>query len=105
MSEKKQYRRFDSASKIHALQLHMMKKKPVSEICQELGIQPSVFYSWQSELFSRGASVFEKKPGPRVVDRSAEQISALESKLAKKDSVIAELLQEHVDLKKKLGVN
>ena len=101
----KKYRRVSSDVKVQALKKHMMDKIPVSEICEEQGIQPSVFYLWQRELFARGASLFDKKPGPRAVDHSAEKIAALEARLAKKDEVIAELLEEHVALKKTLGVN
>ncbi len=97
-------KRLDAETKIKALQKHLTAETPVSEICQELDIQPSVFYTWQKELFSRGASLFEGKPGPRKNDRSDEKIAALEAKLSKKDGVIAELLQEHVELKKSLGV-
>lgn len=100
---RKYRKRVDAATKIQSLRRHSIDKVPVSEICEGLGIQPSVFYTWQKELFLRGASVFETKPGPRKVDRSAEKISALEEKLAKKDSVISELLEEHVALKKSLG--
>lgn len=100
---KKQRKRQGSEVKIKALQQHLMEKKPVSEICQELGIQPSVFYTWQKELFARGSQVFETKPGPAKMDRSGERIAALEAKLVKKDGVIVELLEEHVALKKSLG--
>lgn len=81
----------------------MMKKVPVAEICQEIGVQPSVFYTWQRELFSRGAAVFEKKPGPKKKDRSKEVIESLEEKLSNRNDVIAALLDEHVALKKSLG--
>ena len=101
----RKYRRVDADGKIQALKEHVMDKKAVSDICQNLDIQPSVFYGWQRELFMRGASLFEKKPGPRVLAKSEERIAELEAKLAKKDMVIAELLQEHVELKKTLGVN
>ena len=103
--ETRKYRRVDANSKIQALKEHVMDKTPVSDICEKLDVQPSVFYGWQRELFMRGASLFENKPGPRAVDRSQERIAELEAKLAKKDSVIAELLQEHVELKKTLGVS
>ncbi len=48
-------------------------------------------------------TLFEWKPGPRKADRSDKKLAALEFRLAKKDGVIAELLQEHVELKKVLA--
>ena len=98
-------KRMDADSKIKVLQRHMMDKRPVSEIWEEFGIQPIVFYSWQRDLFARGATLFDSKPGPRKVDRTDERIAFLEAKLAKKDEVIAELLEEHVVLKKSLCEN
>jgi transposase len=100
---RKKSKRLDADSKIKVLQRHLMYKKPVSELCEEFGIQPSVFYTWQRDLFARGATLFDSKPGPRKVDRTDERIAFLEAKLAKKDEVIAELLEEHVALKKSLG--
>ena len=99
----KKRRRLDGLTKIGALEKHVMGKKAVSEICQELEVQPSMFYGWQRELFARGSSVFDTKPGIRKVDRTQEKIAELEARLAKKDAVIAELLEEHVALKKSLG--
>lgn len=102
---RKYRKRVDPAKKVEALQRHLVKNEPVSEICEELGVQPSVFYTWQKEFFSRGASVFEVKPGPKKTDHSGEKIESLEAKIRRKDEVIAELLEEHVSLKKSLGVN
>lgn len=99
----KKRRRLDGMTKIKALEKHVMDKAPVSAICQELEVQPSVFYGWQRDLFARGSTVFDMKPGARKVDRTQERIAELEAKLAKKDEVIAELLEEHVALKKTLG--
>ena len=98
-------KRLDGETKAKAIHRHAMEKVPVSQICQELDIQPSVFYTWQKELYLRAAMVFDTKPGPRKADGSAERVASLEARIAKKDEVIAELLQEHVALKKTLGVS
>jgi hypothetical protein len=34
-------------------------KLPVSELCEELGLRPTVFYRWQKELFENGAAAFQ----------------------------------------------
>ena len=105
MNGKPTKKRLDGETKIKALQRHAMEKVPVSQICQELNVQPSAFYIWQRELYMRGASLFDTKPGPHKSDRSQEKVTALEARLVKKDEVIAELLEEHVALKKTLGVS
>ncbi|MBM3996902.1 MAG: transposase, partial [Planctomycetes bacterium] len=40
--------------KIAALKRHLLEGVPVSTICDELGIAPTVFYRWQKELFENG---------------------------------------------------
>ena len=68
----------------------------------KLGLQPTVFYRWQKEFFENGAAAFQPKAGP---NHSAEQerIDYLEKKIQTKDEVLAELMAEHVALKKTLG--
>lgn len=80
----------------------MGDKTPVSDLCDEYGIQPTVFYRWQKEFFEHGAAAFERRNGHET-KRLERTIECLESKLAHKDEVIAELMEEHVELKKSLG--
>ena len=79
-----------------------MEKEAVSKICDDYGIQPTVFYRWQKELFENGASAFEKS-GTKQEQKMKERIEALEAKVRRKDEVLGELMEEHVTLKKVLG--
>ena len=90
------------------LREHLIEKVPISEVCEKHGLQPTVFYGWQKRLFEEGAAVFEfPKGGPpkssRQPSAAARRIEALEAKIRHKDEVLAELLGEHVALKKSLG--
>jgi transposase len=77
---------------------------PVSDLCNEYKIQPSVFYYWQAQLFENAQKLFDADPrGPSREKQLAERVQTLEQKLAKKDSVIAEISAEYVQLKKELG--
>jgi hypothetical protein len=70
--------------------------------CDELGLQPTMFYRWQKELFENAAAAFQ----PRVRSNhqaAQERIEYLEKKIQTKDEVLAELMAEHVALKKSLG--
>ena len=80
----------------------MLEKEPISKLCDEVGLQPTVFYRWQKEFFENGAAAFEHK---RPANHSPEQerIAYLEKKIQTKDEVLAELMAEHVALKKTLG--
>lgn len=87
------------------LREHLIEKVPISEVCEKHGLQPTVFYGWQKRLFEEGAAVFERPRGESARQQAAEQrrIAFLEAKLRNKDEVMAELLGEHVALKKSLG--
>jgi transposase-like protein len=88
--------------KVAILKRHLLDKTPVSDLCDELGLNPNVFYAWQKQFFENGASAFQKSRG-RQADRRDERIQKLEAKLTQKNEVLAELMQEHVALKKELG--
>lgn len=97
-------RNFTAEEKLTAVRRHLVDKVPVSDLCDELGLQPTQIYQWQKMLFENGESAFAK-PGRKAKNDDAKdrKIQALESKIQLKNEVVAELLQEHVQLKKELG--
>jgi len=99
----KQRRHFNPEDKVKALRRHLVEKAPISDLCEELGIQPTQFYRWQQALFENATAALERPAGRPKSDASAQRIAALEAKLARKDEVLGELMEEHVALKKKLG--
>jgi len=99
---KKQRKHYTPEEKVAILRRHLLEQVPISELCDKQGLQPTVFYRWQKEFFENGAAAFQPKARP---NHSAEQerISHLEKKIQTKDEVLAELMAEHVALKKTLG--
>lgn len=95
-------KRLTAEAKVRVLRRHLVDKVPVSDLCEEYGIQPTVFYRWQKQLFEGAADLFERQ-SPRKDRKSEAKVQALESKIRKKDEVLAELMEEHVALKKSLG--
>ena len=95
-------RRLSPEQKTAILKAHLVDKKPISDLCDQHGIQPSQFYRWQQEFFERGSLVFETR-GEKPSIALERKVTALEEKLVRKDSVLAELMEEHVALKKSLG--
>jgi transposase-like protein len=90
--------------KIAALKRHLLEGVPVSTICDELDIAPTLFYRWQKELFENGHVVFENGRKAKAVDDAKdEKIQKLEAKLQRKNEVMAELMEAHTQLKKDLG--
>src|ERR1700739_4961549 len=99
---RKERKHYTSEEKVAILRRHLLDKVPVSDLCEEHGLQPTVFYRWQKELFENGAAAFQGKSRP---DHQGEQqrIEFLEKKIQTKDEVLAELMAEHIALKKSLG--
>ena len=100
MSKKR--KRYNSQEKMIILRKHLLEGVPVSDVCDEYGIQPSVFYRWQKLLFEQGGQVFDRAAGSQGKQQQ-RQIEALQQKLSKKDEVLAELMEEYVTLKKSGG--
>ena len=96
---RKSRKHYTSQEKVALLRKHLIEKVPVSDICREADLQPTVFYRWQQELFENGTAAFDRAKDPTAPLKN--KIEAMKEKLARKDGVIAELLEEHVSLKKK----
>ncbi|MGQ3683975.1 MAG: transposase [Candidatus Loosdrechtia sp.] len=60
---KKQRKSYSSQEKVKMLRRHFVDQVPVSDLCDEYGLHPSVFYRWQKILFENGASAFELQNG------------------------------------------
>jgi transposase len=56
---RKERKHFTPEEKVAILRRHLVDKIPVSELCEELGPRPTVFYRWQKELFENGAAAFQ----------------------------------------------
>ncbi len=95
-------RRFTAREKMMILKAHLVDKKPVSDVCDEHQINPTLFYRWQQGLFERGVTAFESE-GEKPSARLTQQVRELEQKLTRKNEVLSELMEEHVALKKSLG--
>jgi len=97
-----QRRKYSAQQKVAILREHLLEQVPVSDVCDRHGLNPTVFYRWQKQLFENGPAAFE-----RAHDARGRQLQArnetLQAKLARKDEVIAELAEDHVRLKKNLG--
>jgi transposase len=106
MSMQKQRRKFSAPQKVQLLRQHLVEKISISQICDQNGIQPTQFYQWQKVFFENGTAAFEKSGNGRKDGRDKKlenKISHLQTKLAHKDEVIAEIMASHVALKKSLG--
>ena len=102
---KKSRRLFSAEDKVRILRLHLLEHQPVSDICDEHGLHPTMFYRWQKEFFENGAAAFQRKGNGSAQPAIAKQNAQLKAKIANKDEVIAEIMADHVRLKKELGLD
>lgn len=107
MSDSKQGRRHRTAEeKAVILRRHLQDKVPVSDICNEEQLQPSLFYEWMRALLANAPAALEgstRRKTPAADKGLEAKVAQLERKLARKDEVIAEISEEYVRLKKELG--
>ena len=99
---KRKRKNYTSEEKVIILKRHLVDRVPVSDLCDEYTLHPTVFYRWQKEFFEHGAAAFERNPSLEK-RKDTDRIKALEQKLQRKHEVLSELMEEHVKLKKILG--
>ena len=96
-------KQYTGEEKLAILRKHLLEGVAVSDICDEHGLQPTVFYRWQKQLFEEGSMVF-RRPNDTEAKELRQQNTQLKAKLEKKNEVLVELLEEYVKVKKELGV-
>jgi transposase-like protein len=99
---KKKRHNYTPQEKVAILKRHLIDHVPVSNLCDEYQLQPTVFYDWQKQFFENGASAFLRDTS-RQKRKEEQRIEQLEAKLRRKNEVLSELMEEHIQLKKELG--
>jgi transposase-like protein len=102
---KRQY--LSPEKKVAIVREHLIDHVPVSDICDKYAIHPKQYYTWQKQLFENATACFERKKNGsnarRQEDSQQQRIDELEARIQSKNEVVAELLEEHVKLKKASG--
>ena len=58
---KKTRKRPSVQEKATILRLHLLERTPVSDLCDEYGIHPTMSYRWQKELFENAAAALDPR--------------------------------------------
>ncbi len=104
MSDKQTRRHFTPQEKAAIVKRHVLEGVAVSNLCDEFGINPTLFYQWQRQLFENAHLAFENGRKSKALDDAQQKkIEQLQAKLARKNEVMAELMEAHTLLKKELG--
>ena len=90
------------AEKVAILRRHLLEQVPISQLCDEYQIHPTLFYRWQKQLFENGAAAFLDSKRPDTSPLEA-RVASLEAKLARKHEVLSELMEDYIQLKKGVG--
>ena len=101
MSKRKR-KNYSPEEKVTILKRHLVDQIPVSDICDQYNLHPTVFYRWQKQFFENGVLAFQNQKDSKF-SKLERKVNALEEKLGKKNEVLSELMEEHIALKKSLG--
>jgi transposase-like protein len=99
-------RHFTPEQKAEIVRRHLSGKEPVSQLAEELGVQPSQIHTWVNLVLAQAERAFEKAQQngrARTDQKKDRRIEQLEAKIADKNEVIAELMEANVRAKKELG--
>jgi transposase-like protein len=97
-------RHFTPEQKAEIVRRHLAGKEAVSDLADEFDVQPTQIHAWVKQVLDQAAAAFRQvRAARRAEDAKDQRIAHLEAKLAKKNEVVAELMEAHVQLKKELG--
>ena len=88
--------------KVIVLREHLENQVPLSDLSEKYQVHINLLYRWKKELFEGAADIFARKhdkqsaADSRATDRLTEKLRA-------KDKLIAELVQDNIELKKSLN--
>jgi transposase-like protein len=96
---KTEKRKHSAEFKVKILREHLEQQIPIGKICEQYNLHPNLVYLWKKELFSGALEFFSKRKN----NREDEKISRLEEKLKDKDSLISEIVEDNLRLKKSMN--
>jgi len=97
-------RHFTAEQKATVVRRHVAGKEAVSDLADELDVQPSQIHLWIRQVLDQAEKAFERPQAKRArEERTERKIKMLEEKLAIKNEVISELMEENVKSKKANG--
>jgi transposase len=99
---RKPRKNYTPTAKVALLRRHLIDRVPVSDLCDEYQLSPTLFDVWQKLFFENGASAFPRK-ADSAEPAHLRTIAALREKLRRQNEVVSELMEEHIQLEKGLG--
>ena len=100
MSKKR--KKYTAAEKTIILKSSLVDKTPISDICDQYEIHPTLFYRWQKLMFEKMPVALESNRDTQL-KHLQQEIDRLNGRLSHKDEVIAEIMGDYMTLKKSHG--
>ena len=92
-------RKLSAEEKLQIVLQGIANEGGISEVCRRHGISPTQYYTWRKRVMSSAGEIFNAKRSRK----EAGKVERLEEELQRKDSIIAEITEENLELKKGLG--
>ena len=89
MSKKR--KNYTAEEKITILKKHLLEKMPVSDLCDQHGLHPTVFHRWMKEFFENAALAFQKQKDTQTkqLEKKVSQLEGISGKFSKSFSYLA----------------
>lgn len=98
MSQRKHY---SASRKVEIVREHLENQIPISELSRRYGIHPNMIHKWKKMLFENAVDNFSSSK--QTSSGQSVKLQQLEEKLKDRDSLIAEIMEDNIRLKKKLN--
>ena len=99
----KRKKRYSSEEKTIILREHLENHIPVSELAEKYGVHPNAIYKWKKQMYESAPESLQKtkKRADKELLKAQRRIAELEKVLSIRESLIAELVEDNIYLKKK----
>lgn len=92
-------KRFTAEEKVKILREHLTKNVSLSDLADKYDIKPSAISNWKKAMFEGAVSTFSTT---KKVDKEKDKtIQKLEETLQKRDTLIADIVEDNIKLRKK----
>lgn len=95
--------RYTAIEKTMILREYLENHVPISELAETYNIHVNAIYKWKKQMFESAPSTLSKvkKSADKSDKLSQKRIKELETLLSSRESLIAELVEDNISLKKK----
>lgn len=92
-------KRFTAEEKVKILREHLTNNVSLSDLADKYDIKPSAISNWKKALFEGAVSTFSSTK--KISKEKDKTIKKLEETLQKRDTLIADIVEDNILLRKK----